>query len=637
MCGVTGIISNISTNTDIITSMTSLLSHRGPDFQSIWNDKNKKIFLGHSRLSILDLSKNGNQPMISSSGRYIITYNGEIYNHNLIRKKLNLSFWRGTSDTETILECFEKYGIYNTLQIIEGMFAFGIWDNQLKKLILARDRMGEKPLYYGLLNNNFVFSSELNPIIKNFKTNLKIDKSSVNIFLKKGYIPAPSSIFKNINKLKPGTYLEIFHNNLSDIKIYHFWNNKNKNFKAEVQKNINLNLNEIKKSTFSLLEKSVKHQMLSDAPLGAFLSSGVDSSIIVSIMQKNSLKKIQTFTVGFKDSNYDESNLAKKISLHLNTDHQEIFFNKSDLLSIVPNLHNIYDEPFADSSQIPTFLLCRLASKKVKVCLSGDGADELFGGYQRYSVIPELLKLSKIYKIPLKLFFLILRKRGITYLLNLVNCIAPRSFNFPIQEQKIDKLYQILKLKSNDNVYNHFMENFIKTDNLLIDSTISSNNLYIENSNITSQNLMLRDQEDYLPNDILCKIDRASMFNSLETRAPFLDHNLVDFANSLPINMKIKNRLNKIILREIQKDFLPNNLIHNKKIGFGIPIKKWLIDDLNEWVEETLNKKNIIDQGIFNYDIVMQRWNDLKKGNKNFSILIWHILTLQAWLNEYFS
>lgn len=632
MCGIVGIISNKGVNKSIIYSMTDLLMHRGPDQKNHWNNIDDTVYFGHTRLSILDLTMNGLQPMISSTGRFVITYNGEIYNHLILRKTIKYNQWKSTTDTETILQLVEEFGIKKTLDSLEGMFSFAIWDNLNEELTLARDRIGEKPLYYGFINDSFVFSSELNPIKKNFKDSLYLDDEAIHYFLKKGYIPQPLSIFKNIKKLESGNYLKLNKNKILDFytKKYYDLNNLT-NHVDESDKNFNY----FKKTTFNLLDSSVKKQMLSDAPLGAFLSSGIDSSIITALMQKNSIDKINTFTIGFENKTYNESLISKKISNYLGTNHEELIFSNKDLLNIVPKITQVYDEPFADSSQIPSILLSSLASRSVKVCLTGDGADELFGGYQRYKVVSNFIKMSLIVKIPILIIFKILKKKSLFQILNFINKLNPYFFSFPIQKQKIDKLYALFSNKNN-NPYESLMSNFIDHKNLsLPPENETLKNLYVNASD--PKQFMLIDLLDYLPNDILCKVDRASMHYSLETRAPFLDHHVVNFSQIIPEKYKLSNLGNKLILRSIQKELIPEELCNTKKIGFGIPLNFWLKNDLKEWVEDTIHNTSTKNQNILNNRVVSEKWSDFKKGNEELGISIWYICVLQSWLNDFFS
>ncbi len=632
MCGITGILAKNKVNQSIIHSMTDQLRHRGPDQKNHWINNDHSVLLGHTRLSILDLSINGLQPMISSTGRYVITYNGEIYNHLSLRKKLKFTDWKSTCDTETILQFVEEYGFEKTLESINGMFAFAIWDRHLKKLFLARDRIGEKPLYYGFMKNKFIFSSELKPIKKNFKKDLILDRKAIHIFLQKGYIPHPFSIFKNIYKLEPGSFLIVNKDKISIQENKKYFNIKNITKNENI---VNRSFEFYKTQTFNLLEDSVKKQMLSDAPIGAFLSSGIDSSIICSLMQKNSINKINTFTIGFEDQNFNEANIAKSISNFLGTNHQELFLSKNDLLNIIPNITSVYDEPFADSSQIPTIFLSSLASKSVKVALTGDGADELFGGYQRYSIISQFIKISSLLKIPISLLFKIIKGNTIYGFLNLINNIYPKFFNYPIQKQKIDKLVNLFSVK-HQNSYEILMNNFLINQNIVLHNNENfSNKIY--NDAKSPLNFMLIDLQDYLPNDVLCKVDRAAMYNSLETRAPFLDNQILSFSQQIPEKYKINKNNNKIILRSIQRDLYPQNLCSSKKIGFGVPLDYWLKNDLTEWVNNIVNDSSIEKQNILNKNTILKRWYDFKNGNNESGLSIWYICILQSWLNDFFS
>lgn len=653
MCGIAGFISTKSQSRsklhDQILSMTSKISHRGPDVEGSWINEKNGVALGHRRLSILDLSSNGNQPMISSNKRYVITFNGEIYNHLKIRKKLinsNIN-WRSNSDTETLLESISALGINAALQLCIGMFAFTLWDAEKEILTIARDRFGEKPLFYGWIDDNFVFASELKAIkaFKNF--NNEISRKAVAEYLKYNYVPTPLSIYEGIFKLQPSTFIQfkVLQNTVREIKSKNYWSFKNiiENSKAKIINYEKISINEVKKS----LIESVKLQMISDVPIGSFLSGGIDSSLITAIMQELSLSPIKTFTVGFEEFGFNESLYAKKISNHLNTYHNEILLKSKEALDVIPLLSSIYDEPFSDSSQIPTFLISKFAKKEVTVILSGDGADEVFGGYNRYTLTPIIWKKISMMPYPIrKILGDIISKIPIQFL-DLFGDILNITF---LNKNKIsrfgDKVHKMSRRFKNSKNLDEFNQSFTSEwDDLNIilkklnyDSEFSDfiNKLQEINSILYSspERMMYLDTINYLPDDILCKVDRASMANSLETRIPFLNHNLVELGWRIPESVKIKNKKGKWILRQILKDYLPQNLFERPKSGFSIPLAQWLRSPLRDWAEILINKKNIEHEGYFHFDYIDKMWKQHLSGRYDWSSRLWNILIFQSWLIE---
>ncbi len=639
MCGVVGYITNKidnKKNFSTLKQMSKSLTHRGPDSEGsiCYIDK---IYLAHRRLSIIDVSQAGAQPMIAKSGRYIISYNGEIYNHLILRKLLEKHkkiLWQSTSDTETLIELFDYFGIESTLKNISGMFSISLLDKKEKKLFLIRDRMGEKPMYYGFNNNIFFFSSELKALKANKDINLSLNEYSISKYFKFGYIPSPFSIYKDVFKLPPAHYLEINYENFnsSNFLVKRYWNIfKNKGF--------DLNYNQAKKTTEDLLFNSVNEQLISDVPLGAFLSSGIDSSLIVSMMQKISPGKVNTFSIGFAEKEYDEAKNAKKIASYLKTNHNELYVSTRDVQDIIPNIANIYDEPFADSSQVPTYLVSKFAKEKVKVSLSGDGGDELFGGYNRYLNSAKILKMNRI--IPTHI-----RK----ILIKFLNILSPNTWNkllyflmkfyiFPKITLPGDKIYKIIGLIEKNNIndlYDFYISHWHKIDKPFI--KYENNELLNERYNFVNENdfiaeMMYYDSQTYLPDDILVKVDRASMANSLETRAPFLNHKLVSFAYNIPIKYKLGVK-NKKILRDVLGSYLPNKLFNLPKSGFGMPIDLWLKNELKEW-SLSLVKKNDLDlYGYLNHKQIKSIFDDHMNGHRNWNNKIWTVLMFQSWLQN---
>ncbi len=641
MCGLTSIITN-STNTNklknFLINMNNEISHRGPDSEGYWNSSNGKVFFAHKRLSIVDLSNNGHQPMHSKNRNFTIIFNGEIYNHLEIRKK----YFRSHSfishcDTETLIESVCKLGIRQTLNIIDGMFSFVIFDNKNNKVYLARDRVGEKPLYYTKINhlNNsyFLISSEIKSFNQYPEFNNEINTDAISYLLKYKYIPSPITIYKNVFKLRQGHFAEINLNNM-DFKEKIYWDIE-ENILNSKTANIKQNNFDYKYDLKKKLEKSVKQQLLGDVEIGCFLSGGIDSSLIASIMSSMHNRSISTFSVGFDNEEFDESKNAKKISQILKTNHNELILNEKDVIKSIPDIVKTYDEPFSDSSQIPTYLISKFASSKLKVCLSGDGGDELFGGYNRYLFINKYWKF--IGMTPLlfrKNISNLIRKLSPKTIDNFFNLIKYKKYNF--YGDKIHKICNSLHFKNFSDFNDSVLSDLNDDNNLLISKNIQK--LDLTNNKINNLNkteiLMLNDLKFYLPDDILVKVDRAAMKNSLETRMPFLSKEIIDYSWRIPFDQKIKNNNSKHILKDLLKDYIPENIIEKKKKGFALPLADWFRNDLYEWVNESLNKKEINKYNIFNYSEVSKIWEEHKLNKKNNHSIIWSIITIQNWLKN---
>jgi asparagine synthase (glutamine-hydrolysing) len=648
MCGICGFVDlsnryNHLNRQRIISEMTNTLIHRGPDDEGYWHDEAKGVSLGHRRLSILDLSSHGSQPMLSNSGRYAIVFNGEIYNHSLLRNELiksgvNIS-WRGHSDTETLLTCIDEWGIEKSIKKTTGMFAVAIFDNKENNLFLARDRIGEKPLYYGFQNGVFLFGSELKAINKHPNSLRVIDRNAIALQFSYSYIPTPYSIYKGIKKLKAGTILRV---NLSKSNIMNEILEEPKTYWSleevviESQKNIYTgNSIEAINDLDDLLGKSVRDQMVADVPLGAFLSGGIDSSLIVSLMQSQTSMPIETFTIGFSEADYNEAIYANKIAKHLGTKHTELYVSSNDALSVVDKLPQIYDEPFSDSSQIPTYLISEMAKKNVTVSLSGDAGDELFGGYNRYLWIRQIWSRMKFIPISLRKFI----SYGMTSVSPSVwNMILKQILDTPQPGDKMHKLSSILTSVSADDCYLNLISHWNILDNIVIGANDISTSVTDIHDRIDfdsiEDKMMYLDSISYLPDDILTKIDRASMCVSLETRVPFLNHQVVEFANALPLSMKIKNGESKWILRQLLYKYIPKDLIERPKMGFGIPIDIWLRGPLRDWAESLLNKSRIENEGYLNYEPIKRKWDEHLSGKRNWQYHLWDVLMFQAWLER---
>ena len=627
MCGIAGFysISNLETSEfrKVSINMLSSMKHRGPDDEGIWINKSNNLLFCQVRLSILDLSINGHQPMHSKTENLSIVFNGEIYNHKQIRKLLIDDGckvkWFGESDTETLIEAIEFWGIERTLNLCKGMFAFAMWDTVNCKLTLARDRFGEKPLYWGWQDDKLYFASELSSIssIPFFKA--KINRDSLNQLLRFNYIPAPNSIYQCINKLLSGHFITIDFKNIDrNQKSIPYWDLQNiingSNFE-----NHNLSSINAVKLLDDKLTAVVESQMLSDVPIGAFLSGGIDSSTIVSLMQKVSINPVKTFSIGFNSVKYDEAIYAKDIAKHIGTDHTELYINDKDVIDVIPKISDVFSEPFADSSQIPTFLLCEMVSKHVKVALSGDAGDELFGGYNQYKFTPEIWKYVKY--LPIKL-----RKIG-NYLLNNIEL-----------NQRFEKLNYLLPSINEIDFYKRMVTHWGNADEVVFDSK-ENGSYFKEFKGLSSrycyqENLMALDSLTYLSDDILVKVDRAAMANSLETRVPFLNDELFEFVWSLPFHLKIKDGSSKWILKELLNKYVPKQLVDRPKQGFSVPLAQWLREPLRDWAESLLASDRLIAENYFNENIVRNIWELHLSGKKDYSLKLWSILMFQSWLEK---
>ena len=632
MCGITGFL-NLDkpiyyNQKQVIKDMCKAINHRGPDESDIYIDTKEKVFLGHTRLSILELSSLGSQPMCSKSGRYVIVFNGEIYNHLEIRKEIvssqNLS-WMGNSDTETLLSAIEVYGIKLALKKCVGMFSFALWDKIERKLTISIDRMGEKPMYYGIQNNAFIFGSELKSLVLHPDFLQEENINSLSTYLNLGYIPRPFSIWQGVKKLNPAEIItiNIGSNNIFNLKTDSYWSLSEKIIESQ-KNNFHGSTKHAIENLEHLIINSVKGQMLSDVPIGAFLSGGIDSSLVVSVMQSITNNPVKTFSIGFENKKYNEANFAKSVASHLKTDHTELYVNDKDALDVIPLLSQIYDEPFGDSSAIPTFLVSKLARNHVSVCLSGDGGDELFGGYSRY----QNSKFKLLNKIP-NCFF--------EFSHNIFKNIPAKNMIFG--EKFIDKVNfanDLSQTRDFKSFYNTSISQWRNSPlvNSVIDQDFGISNYIVDMIKDPMHKMMAIDSLTYLPDDILTKVDRAAMAVSLETRVPLLDHRIVEYAWQLPGSLKFNDGQMKWILKEILSKYVPRQLTERPKMGFGIPIASWLRGPLRDWAESLLDSKIIKSEGIFNNKIISRNWNQFLKGDDRLSHPMWLILTYQSWKNS---
>lgn len=624
MCGIAGFCNfhgSVKMQEENLEKMKQRMLHRGPDAGGSYISEDGKVALGHRRLSIVDLSEAGLQPMKSHSGRYVMVYNGEIYNYKKLSQKLlnekKVERFRGTSDSEVILEAFEAYGVEEAIAQCKGMFAIALYDTKEQKLYLLRDRIGEKPLYYGFMGDTFVFASDVACIatLDGFKN--PVNKDVLGIYFTHGYIPAPYSIYENIYKLEPGCILEI----KSPFKKYGistYWSIK------EVAQHGQEHLfrgtyEEAVDELERLLKASIQDQMMADVPVGAFLSAGIDSSTVVALMQSLHPDKVKTFTIGMEDEKYNEAVYAKEIAAYLGTEHTELYITEEDARSVIPKIPFIFGEPFADSSQIPTYLVSRMTREHVTVSLSGDGGDELFCGYNSYMSVDRLW--NKIRQVPYGI-----RKLAGELVLHspLANKETYRVKGTLLGARGASDLYRLsmerepiirkiaLSKKELPYKYTEYDPEFLRE---------------------TNHNIMLMDMLMYHPDDILVKVDRTAMAVSLETRVPMLDKDVVEFAWTLPVEFERQNGVGKRILRDVLYRYVPKEMMERPKKGFSIPIQKWLKEkELREWAENLIDRKTLCQQGILNPDVVWKMWTDFIEKDE-WRIQIWYVLIFQEWMS----
>lgn len=588
MCGICGIISHSGQPLkEALSRMTASLHHRGPDDRGAAYLEHERVALGHTRLSIHDLSDQGHQPMHSVSGRYSVVFNGEIYNFKAIKKHLSergFNQWRGHSDTEVFLMLVEVFGFYQALQQIEGMFALCVWDSRDKALYLARDRMGEKPLYYGMVGNSFVFASELKAIKAFSQESMALSHSAIAQFLQFSYVPAPLSIYQGIYKLLPAHYIKI---PLEQYNVSH----TPKPYWTLPEAKSSIKSSDALEKLSDTLQTVIAEQMISDRPLGAFLSGGIDSSLVVAMMQSQTVLPVNTFSIGFDETSFNEAPFAKKIASHLHCQHHESILSSQQVLNFVDKMPSVYDEPFADSSQLPTYLVCGFAKQHVTVALSGDGADECFGGYTRYIWTQKIWQYIGWLPASIRrLLAIFLSYLPESVLMRLVS-LMPKSLRFSHPKIKLNKLCELLRLNGKLALYKRLISTFLDVQGLLNNQhelTPSRFDHLCEDQDTFVQMMMTLDAKTYLPDDIMTKVDRAAMAHSLETRAPFLDRRVVEVAWQLPMTCKIHHGNTKVILRDLLSHFVPKALYERPKMGFGIPINQWLRGELRPWLESLL-------------------------------------------------
>lgn len=629
----------------IAQAMLNQIAHRGPDGSGFWCDSNIGLALAHRRLSIIDLSPAGSQPMHSSSGRFIVVFNGEVYNYKSLRteiEKAGFCNWRGHSDTEVMLEAFEIWGVESTVKRMTGMFSIALWDRDKRALSLIRDRIGEKPLYYGKVGSSFLFGSELKALKQYPGWCGEIDRNSLTLFLRHNYIPAPYTIYKDICKLPPGTILTVGENSKTAWpQPITYWSAKNIAEYGLANQFTGSDEQAVQKLD-DLLKNAVCQQMEADVPLGAFLSGGIDSSTIVALMQAQSSRPVKTFTIGFHEKDYNEAEHAKAVAKHLGTDHTELYVKPADALGVIPKLPALYDEPFSDSSQIPTFLISQLTRQHVTVSLSGDAGDELFGGYNRYFMCRSIWEKASWMPAKFRSSFAkrlqAISPRAWNNLCRQVSPLLPQSMKYRAFGDKLHKLAEVLDVSDPMEMYQRLVSHWKMPQEIVFGgieppTCLTDRGRWINTNNFTQQ-MMYMDLVSYLPDDILVKVDRAAMGVSLETRVPFLDHRVVEFACQLPLSMKIRHGQGKWLLRQVLYKYVPQKLIERPKVGFGVPIDTWLRGPLREWAEELLDESRLKNDSYFNPKPIRQKWCEHLSGSRNWQYHLWDILMFQAWLEK---
>lgn len=644
MCGFVGVLSARRVGEEDVRPMVEAIRLRGPDAEGVWVDSNAGIGLGHARLSVVDLSTAGHQPMCSPSGRFVIAFNGEIYNHldlrsRLIREGVAPS-WRGHADTETLLVGFDRWGVHDTVKRAIGMFAFAVWDRSTSELTLVRDRLGEKPLYYGWQDGAFLFGSVLKGLRVHPRCRREICRDAIVLLMRHGYIGSPHSIYEGIYKLQPGMIATV---SLAkrEVRRTAYWRAAEA-IATGAHQPFDGTPEEAVSDLHARLREVVAGQLMSDVPIGAFLSGGIDSSTVVSVMQDVSESRVRTFTIGFAEGEYNEAKHAAAIAKHLGTNHTELYVSARDAQDAIPLLPTLYCEPFADSSQIPTFLVSRLARASVTVSLSGDGGDELFGGYNRYAFGKRLwTNMSRVPQSLRRALSVVIGSQSSgrwERLLVPIQRALPRRFAQAHVGERVTKLGHALGATSAWGLYEVFVSHWAEADSIVIGGSAPGRAIEqfheLGGTDAFVNQMMAVDLVTYLPDDILAKLDRAAMGVSLETRVPLLDHRLVEFAWRLPLGFKIRNGVPKWPLRQILRKYVPDQLVERPKVGFAVPIGAWLRGPLRDWAESLLDERRLRLDGYFQPEAVRAKWTEHLSGKRDWQYHLWDVLMFQAWLAE---
>jgi asparagine synthase (glutamine-hydrolysing) len=647
MCGLTGFVEPAMAAPAAelharVGRMAATLRHRGPDAGGAWADAEAGVALGFRRLAIIDLSEEGNQPMVSACGRYVTVFNGEIYNFRELRQRLESAghSFRGHSDTEVLLAAFSAWGVEPALRRCNGMFALAVWDRTSRVLQLARDRVGEKPMYYGWAGDVLLFGSELKALRAHPGFRAEIDRNALSLYLRYKYVPAPWSIYRGIRKLPPGTLLTL------DCEVpgllpepAPYWSAREA---AEAGPDHRMDVGEATEQLDALLRDAVGLRMEADVPLGAFLSGGIDSSTVVALMQAQSSRPVKTFTIGYEDQDFDEAVDARAVARHLGTDHTELCVTPRECIEAVPRLPALYDEPFGDSSQIAVYLVSELARRHVTVSLSGDGGDELFGGYNRYVWGPEMWRRTRRIPAPLRhaAAGLLTSRSPESWerLLRRAGRLSPRAANQRLAGDKLYKLAGLLGVDRPEELYLELVSHWKEPASVVLGAqeppTPATDPSRWAGVPGPAEHMMYLDLVTYLPDDILTKLDRASMGVSLEARVPLLDHRVVEFAWRVPLEMKVRDGTAKWLLRQVLFRYVPAPLVERPKMGFGVPIDRWLRGPLRDWAETLLDRSRLAADGYLDPRPVRARWEEHLSGRRDWQYPLWDVLMFQAWLDE---
>lgn len=621
--------------------MTNSIRHRGPDDSGDWTCPDTGVTLGFRRLSILDLSPAGHQPMASSSGRYAVVFNGEIYNFAELRDALGPGrSFRGHSDTEILLAAIEKWGIRGAIERSVGMFAIALWDREARALHLVRDRLGEKPLYYGMTGGVLLFGSELKALRQHPNWTGEIDRGALALYLRHNYVPAPYSIFAGIRKVVPGTIVTFYSGRMDAPETTTYWSPLEA-AECGVANPVDGTDDELVGELDALLRTTIAGEMVADVPLGAFLSGGVDSSALVALMQAQSSKPIKTFTIGFNERGYNEATYAKAVADHLGTDHTELYVTPKEAMDVIPLMPSVYDEPFADSSQIPTFLVSKLARRDVTVSLSGEGGDELFAGYNRYfwgeRLWSRMARVPRTVRSTLGRSLQSVSPAGWDTAFSTIGNVLPKRLRAATPGHKVHKVASFMGVSSSDELYRGLMTHWPDPAGVAgaaEPETILTRTPDHPSFNGVIDRMRYFDLVSELPDDILVKVDRAAMAVSLESRAPYLDHRVVEFAWRIPVARQVRNGEGKWFLRQVLYKYVPRELIERPKMGFGVPIDAWLRGPLRDWAAGLLSPDRLEREGFFHPASVTRVWADHQSGRRNNAHLLWGVLMFQAWLEN---
>jgi asparagine synthase (glutamine-hydrolysing) len=641
MCGVSGFwASDSPTEAEAkarLRGMTDAIAHRGPDGDGAWVDLPSGVALGHRRLAIIDLSESGRQPMVSASGRFVISFNGEVFNYEQLRSELERAGlapqWRGHSDTEVMLAAIEAWGLNAALERFIGMFAFALFDLRERTLVLVRDRLGIKPMYFAYTPGGLCFGSELK-VLRRFPGFVnEIDRAAVAAYLETYCVPAPGTIYRHAQKLEPGT-VAVFRDAKSRPRIEPFWSAADvarRGLDAPFEGDDRAAIDAVD----ALIRDSVRLRMVSDVPLGAFLSGGVDSSTVVAAMQAQSARPVHTFSIESESAAFDESTASRAVAAHLGTEHTPLRVTADDCRAVIPMLPAMYDEPFADSSQIPTYLVSKLARRNVTVALSGDGGDELFGGYNRHVWGPRVWWVHQhLPRMARQLAAQAMLRVPAATVDQAFNMLAPQAPLVRVPGYKMHKLAAVLALDEPEGIHPTLASHWRPSDGLLLGNpSVEPRRHDDPGIEEVAHRMMYRDLVTYLPNDILTKVDRASMAVSLEARVPLLDHRLVALAWSLPLHMKVRGSTSKWVLRKVLERYVPPSIISGSKMGFGVPMGAWLRGPLKEWAEALLASERLRREGFFSVEVIEERWGQFQRGEKPWEHHFWDVLMFQAWLD----